>query len=207
MRMTQTPSAAPQPTPDPSRSLSGQGIARAAGLVTFGFVISSVLGIVRDVIIAARFPIVDTYVAASRPPETVFAVVAGGALVSAFIPTFVSYLTKHDEAEAWRMTSAVLNLIAIIVFALCALIAIFATPIVHYILARGFDDARVIETVALLRIMIITPVIFSISGLVMGMLNAEQRFLLPSIAPAMYNLGIIFGALVFANFWGLYGLA
>src|SRR5205823_1714342 len=118
MRMTQPPLEVPQSTADSSRALSGQGIARAAGLVTFGFVISSVLGIVREQIIAARFPIIDTYIAASRPPETVFAVVAGGALVSAFIPTFVAYLTKHDEAKAWRMTSAVLNLITLMVFAL-----------------------------------------------------------------------------------------
>jgi len=195
---------------EPSRALSGQGIARAAGLVTIGFIISSILGIVREQIIAALFGngrLVDSYFAAARPPETIFAIVAGGALVSSFIPTFVSYLAKHDESEAWRMASGVVNLVTLALIGICTMMIILAEPIVHYALAPEFDHEAVILTASLMRIMMLTPIIFGLSGLVMGMLNANQRFLLPSIAPALYNIGRIIGALVLARFWGIYGLA
>jgi putative peptidoglycan lipid II flippase len=191
----------------PVRVLSGGGIMRAAGLVVIGFILSRILGLVREQIIAAIFGQVDVFAAASLPPETVFYVIAGGALGSAFIPTFVAYMAKDERDEAWRMASIVTNLVTLVLIVICVLGGIFATQLVEYVLAPEFDATKVVETAALMRIMLITPVVFGISGLLMAILNAQQRFLLPALAPSLYNLGIIFGAVALSPFMGVYGLA
>lgn len=192
------------------QSLSGRQIARAAGLLVAGFLLSRVLGLVRDAIIAAVFGNgfeFDAYVTAARPPETLFFVIAGGALGSAFIPTFSEYLQKAHREEAWRMASAVINLILLVVAALAGLGALFASPIVGSVLAPEFDPAKHALTVDLMRIMMLSPAVFAVSGLLMGILNSHQRFLLPALAPALYNVGIIIGALFLAPVLGIYGLA
>src|SRR5687768_11888868 len=143
-----------------SRALSGGGIMRAAGLVVIGFILSRVLGLVRDIIVAALFGQVDVFFAASQPPETVFYVIAGGALGSAFIPTFVGYLAKDQRDEAWKMASIVTNLLTLVLIVVCVLAGIFAPQLVQFVLAPKFDAAKVVETAALMRIMLITPVVF-----------------------------------------------
>jgi putative peptidoglycan lipid II flippase len=196
----------------PSRALSGQQIAQAAGLLIGGVVLSRVLGMVRDAVIAGIFgggAAFEAYLAASRPPETLFYVVAGGGLASAFIPTITNYLEKKDEKEAWRMANAVLTLIVLIMLGLAGLVALFARPIVATVLAPGFaeDPGQLALTARLMQVMMLSPVIFAISGLIMGVLNAHQRFLLPAFAPALYNVGILFGAVALTPSLGIYGLA
>jgi putative peptidoglycan lipid II flippase len=196
--------------PTTTQGLSGGGIARAAGLVMLGFVLSRVLGLVRDAIIAGVFGggrLADVYFTASRPPETIFFVVAGGSLASAFIPTYVGYLAKDQRGQAWRMTSAVINLITLLLIGLSVIGAVFAPEMVRLILAPDFDAEKTALTADLARIMLISPAIFGISGLLMGILNAHQRFLLPALAPALYNIGIILGAIFLSPSMGVYGLA
>jgi len=175
-----------------------------------GFVLSRLLGLVREVVLAHVFGagrVYDAYVAAARPPETLFLIVAGGALGSAFIPTFAAYLVRGERGEAWRLASAVVNLITLFLVGLAALGAIFARPIVAWTLGQGFDAPTQALTARLMQVMLISPVIFGISGLLMGILNAHQRFLLPALAPALYNLGIIFGAVALAPSLGIFGAA
>ena len=211
-------------------ALSGAGIARAAGLLVIGFILSRVLGLVREVVLAGAFGgsiAYEAYVVAARPPETLFFVVAGGALGSAFIPTFASYLARDERGEAWRLASAVLNLITLIVAMLSVLAALFAPWIVanilapcldpsagglaawigQYVSSSCFGTAELALTTDLMRIMLISPAVFAISGLFMGMLNTHGRFLLPAVAPALYNVGIIFGAVVLAPSMDVHGLA
>jgi putative peptidoglycan lipid II flippase len=195
-----------------SRALSGGQIARAAGLVVFGFVLSRVLGLVREAIISAVFGAgsdYDAYVAALQVPDTIFFVIAGGAIGSAFIPSFAGYLSKGDTHQAWRMASSVLNLFIVILIGVSALCMALARPIVILTVAQGFPPPVQDLTVRLMRIMLLSPIIFGISGLQMGILNAHQRFLLPALAPSMYNLGIILGATLLGPVAGLgiYGLA
>jgi putative peptidoglycan lipid II flippase len=133
--------------------------------------------------------------------------VAGGALGSAFIPTFTAYLEQARREEAWRIASGVVNAIALIMIVLAGLAALFARPIVAGVLAPNFEPEKQALAASLMRIMMLSPVIFSISGLMMGILNAHQRFLLPALAPALYNLGIIGGAIFLSPSMGIYGLA
>ncbi|MBN1315463.1 MAG: hypothetical protein JXA42_08345, partial [Anaerolineales bacterium] len=185
-------------------------IARAAGTVMAATIAARLLGLVRQMILGRLFGTtiaMDAFAAANVVTETLYLVVAGGALASAFIPVFSSYLIKNDRDGAWRMASQVANLILLVVTALSAVTAIFAGPVVSHLLAPNMAPEGQRLTVELLRPMLIATVIFSISGLLMGILNAQQHFLLPAVAPALYNLGIIGGALFLSPRMGIHGVA
>jgi putative peptidoglycan lipid II flippase len=187
-------------------------IARAAGLVMLAFLFSQTAGLVRRILVANAFGAgmeMDAFLAANRMAELHFNLVAGGALGSAFIPTFTEYLAKDDKRGAWELASAVANLVLLTLSLLAALAAIFAPQIVRYALAPGFaaEPAKEALTISLLRIQMISAVIFGLSGLVMGILNSHQIFLIPALTPSMYQLGMIFGVLVLAPHMGIYGLA
>jgi putative peptidoglycan lipid II flippase len=170
-------------------SAGKQQIARAAGLVMALFVLSRLLGLIREMIIGAQFGTsatsadLDAYLAAFRLPDLLFQLVAGGALGSAFIPTFTSYLAREDQDGAWRLASGVANLVLAVMTAIAAMAAALAPWLVREVIAPGFDPTQQALTVRLMRTMLITPVIFGVSGLVMGALNAHQHFLLPAAAP------------------------
>jgi putative peptidoglycan lipid II flippase len=153
------------------------------------FLVSRLLGLLRDVVIGAQFGTsgnYDAYVAAFRIPDIIYTLIAGGILVSAFVPTFTGYLAKDDRPGAWRLASAVINLV-IIALALAALVAVvLAGPIVQYLLAPGFSPEKQALTVQLMQIMLVPPIIFGISGVVMGILRAS-KFLAAWSRASMYN--------------------
>lgn len=185
-------------------------IAQASLVVMAAFLVSRLLGLLRDVVIGAQFGTsgnYDAYVAAFRIPDIIYTLIAGGILVSAFVPTFTDYLARDDRAGAWRLASAVINLVVIVLVFVAIVAALLAAPIVRYLLAPGFDPAKQALTVRLMQIMLVPPIIFGVSGVVMGILYAHQSFWLPGLAPSMYNLGIIFGALALAPALDVVGLA
>jgi len=187
-----------------------QQIVKAATLVMALFVVSRALGLVRQMVIGALFGTggdLDAYLAAARISETVYLVIAGGALGSAFIPTFADHLAREDDAGAWRLASAVANLTLIVLTAVAGGLAVFAPALVRTAIAPGFDPPQQALTVSLLRLMLISPVIFGVSGIIMGALNAYQHFLLPALAPSVYNLAIIGGAVLLGPRLGVRGMA
>ncbi|MGZ9235290.1 MAG: murein biosynthesis integral membrane protein MurJ, partial [Anaerolineales bacterium] len=135
--------------------------------------------------------------------------VAGGALGSAFIPTFTGLLAHDKRDDAWRLASALANAVTLTLSLLAVLLAIFAPQVVRYALAPGFVEKPELFslTVSLLRIQLISAILFGLGGLIVGILNAHQVFFIPALTPAMYQLGIIFGAVVLAPSMGIYGLA
>lgn len=191
-------------------SASGRQIARAAVVVMVLFVVSRVLGLARQMVIGALFGTgsdLDAYLVAARIPEAIFLVITGGALGSAFIPAFASHLAMEDRAGAWRLASAVINLAVIILTAVAGWMALLAPFLVRTLIAPGFDLLQQARTVALLRVMLISPIIFGVSGIMMGVLNAHQHFFLPALAPSIYNLSIIGGALLLGPRLGAMGMA
>lgn len=189
---------------------SNRQIARASAIVMATFLVSRLLGLLRDIVIGAQFGTsgnYDAYVAAFRIPDIIYTLIAGGILVSAFLPTFTTYLAREDRSGAWRLASAVINLVVIVLIVAAAITAVLAEPIVRYLLAPGFSAEAQALTVNLMRLLLIPPIIFGVSGVVMGILYAYQSFWLPGLAPSMYNLGIIFGAIALAPFLDVYGLA
>ncbi len=194
---------------DEAVGLNTRHIAGAALIVMIFFVLSRVTGLAREIIIGAQFGTsadLDAYLAAFRLPDMLFQLAAGGALGSAFIPTFSSYLVKGDRPGAWLLFSRVLNLITLILIALAVLGAFFAEPLVSRVIAPGFPPEQQALTASLMRWMLLSTVIFGASGLIMGALNGLQHFLLPAAAPVLYNLCIIGGAWLLAPRFGIYGL-
>ena len=190
-------------------ALDNRGIARAALLVMVFFVLSRVTGLAREIVIGAQFGTsgeLDTYLAAFRLPDLLFQLVAGGALGSAFIPTFSGYWVKGDHSGAWLLFSRVLNGVTLTLVLSAAVGAALAQPLVEYIIAPGFSLEQQAIAASLMRWMLLSTVLFGASGLIMGALNALQHFLLPAIAPVLYNLSIIAGAWLLAPTLGAYGL-
>jgi putative peptidoglycan lipid II flippase len=184
-----------------SRALTNRQIANAAAVVLVGFLASGILGLVRSAVIAATFgtgTASDAFATAQRIPELVYNLIAGGALGSSFIPVFARYLRAEDQPGAWRLASAVITLSSLAAALLSLLVALFAPQIVSGFLAPHSTPSEQALIVSLTQIMMLTPFIFSISGLLMGILQAHGSFLLPSLAISMNNVGLIFGALVLA---------
>jgi putative peptidoglycan lipid II flippase len=193
-------------------SNANRQIARAAGTVMIAIIFGQLTGLIRGIIVAHTFgasPELDAFFAANRVSETLFLLVAGGALGSAFIPTFTGLLAKDEQDSAWRLASSLANAVTLTLSLLAVLSAVFAPQIVRYALAPGLsaDPELFAITISLLRIQLISAVLFGLGGLIVGILNAHQIFLIPALTPAMYQLGIIFGALFLAPSMGIYGLA
>jgi putative peptidoglycan lipid II flippase len=174
------------------------------------FVVSRALGLLREMVIGAQFGTsaqLDAYLAAFRLPDLLFTLVAGGALASAFIPTFSERLARDDEGNAWDLAAKVANLLVLSLTVLAILAGLFARPLVEHVIAPGFTPEQQALTVSLMRWMLVSTVIFGLSGLVMGILNAYQHFLLPALAPVFYNLAIILAAWLLAPSMGVQALA
>ncbi len=173
------------------------------------FVLSRALGLVRDIVISHQFGTsraLDAYFAAFNVPDFIFNILAGGALGSAFIPTFSEALTSNDKERAWYLASAIINVVIIAMTTISVLFALFTPQIVAATVGRGFSLSDQALTADLMRWMLITPIVFGVSGIVMGILNSHQHFVLPALAPVLYNAAIIAGAIVFAPTMGVYGL-
>lgn len=194
-----------QPTSEAQRTSQ---LFRAASLVMVFFIVSRLLGLVREAVIAYQFGTsaeMDAYLAAFRVPDFLFYVVSGGALGSAFIPVFTGYLSRQELPAAWRLASSVINSVLLVLGVLCIGVAMMA-PVLVRTLYPDFSPAQQTLTTELMRWMLLATVIFGVSGVAMGILNAHQHFLLPALAPVMYNLGIIAGAGLLGSTWGVRGL-
>ncbi|MBL8051471.1 MAG: hypothetical protein JNM46_09640, partial [Anaerolineales bacterium] len=180
--------------------------------VAFFFLIDKVLAFVRTGIISRQYSddvgMLDTFNAANNLPDVLFALISGGALAMAFIPLLTEYLTTKDRAAAWDLFSRVANFGFVVTGSVAIVIAIFAQQIVDANLgiAPGFGEEQRKLLAELMRLNLIGTIIFSISGLVMASLHANQHFVFPAIAPSMYNIGQIFGAVFLVPRFGIYGL-
>ncbi len=184
-------------------------ITSAAILLGLASLASRFLGILRDRILAGQFGAgneMDIYYAAFRIPDLVFNLIVLGALSAGFIPIFAGLLARKKEKEAWKTASIVLNFILILLIPICLILIIFA-PVIINLIVPGFDQDKKDMTTALTRIMFLAPFFLTLSSVVGGILQSFRRFFFYSLAPVMYNIGIIIGAVFFAKWWGIYGLA
>ena len=187
-------------------------LARASLLVGSFFLLDKALAFVRLSIISRLYSgsveLLDTFNAANNLPDVLFALISGGALAMAFIPLMTEYLTRKDRLAAWDLFSRVANLAFLVTAASAVIVAIFAEQIVRAEIgiAPGFGAQQRGLVAELMRLNLVGTIIFSISGLVMASLQANQHFLLPALAPTMYNIGQIIGALYLTPRYGLHGL-
>lgn len=188
----------------------GARIARAATQVMVLFVVSRILGLAREMVIGAVFGTsaeYDAYLAAARIPDLLFSLMAGGALASAFIPTLAEYFARDDTEGGWRLASAVVNLVLVALTLAAGLAWAIAPSLVTAVLAPGFPLPQQSLTVYLMRMMLAAPVLFGVSGVVMGILNTRQHFVLPALAPSLLNLSLIAAAGLLASRMSVRALA
>ena len=175
--------------------------ARSTLIVAVFFGLEKVLGFVRQVIIARQFglsPELDAFNAANNFPDLLFALISGGALAIAFIPVLSETLQKQDRQAAWDLFSRIANLVFLITGGLALVLALLAGPIVRNMVTPGFSLSQQNLVTQIMRLDLIATLLFSISGLVIAGLQANQHFLLPAMAPSMYDLGMLFGVLILA---------
>lgn len=176
-------------------------------IVMGGYLLSRATGLLRDIIITARFagPDLGAYVAAFRITDLLYMVIIGGALGSSFIPVFIQIWDRDGSARAWRLASAVLTW-ALGLLALASGLIWLLAPLLMAWFYAGLDAPTLELITALTRLFLLSPLLLGLGGLAMAALNARERFALPALAPAIYNLGIIGGALFLAPL-GIWGLA
>ena len=184
------------------------GLARAGLIVSGAFLVSRLLGWVRLVVFAQQFDAaaLDPFFAAFRIPDLIFQLVAAGALSSALIPIVAGLLERDEEAHAWRVVSTVINLMLIALATLAGVLFIVA-PVVMRVIAPGFEGEQLEQTIVLTRIMLLSPIFLAMGAVATSVLNAGGRFAASAIAPSVYNLAIIGGALFLAPTFGVTGLA
>jgi putative peptidoglycan lipid II flippase len=189
----------------------GTTVARSALVVMLGLSTSLIIGLVRQRIIATRFGTtadLDAFTAANGIPELLFTMLAGGALAFAFIPVF-SELKGRNEGQAHQLFSQVVNTILLLTGIIGLLLALIAPTLVSARWGIGPNFSPEIQrlTADLMRILLLSTVIFAVSSIITGTLHAHQHFLLPALAPTMYSLGIIVGAVTLQPQLGVFSLA
>lgn len=167
------------------------------------FFLDKVFAFIRQILIARQFGLsaeLDAFNVANNVPDLLFALISGGALAIAFIPVLSEVLTKSGQRPAWVLFSRVANLAFLVTVGLALIVAIFAGSLVRAEIgiAPGFSAEQQHLVIRLMRMNLAATLIFSISGLVMAGLQANQHFLLPAMAPLFYNIGQIIGVTIFS---------
>ncbi len=188
----------------------GMSLVNATLIISAALIASRFIGIVQSVLFTYVFEpggasgaIVDAYQQAFFVPDLIYNIVAGGALMSAFMPVFNTYMVgKRDEKTGWHVASTALNLSVLLMVLFALTVIIFARQLVPlYNLGPGPHSGKLYTAylihlnliVALTRIMLLQAVFMGASVIITSVLNARQKFLLPALAPVLYNIGLIAG--------------
>ena len=183
----------------------------ASTLLAATYLLSRILGVVRDGLLSARLGagnISDAYTAAFAIPDFVFNLLILGALSSAFIPIFVEHLHKDGSGsdEAWGLVNTLVNFGIVLLSVILGVAAILAPALVH-IVTPGFDPAKKEMVINMMRVMLLSPLFFGIGNLAGGILNSFHNFFAYALAPILYNVGIICGIVFLYPHFGYMGLA
>ena len=187
---------------EPTTDSHKRNVQRAGGIMIVSQLLSRVLGVVRDAVMAGMFGrglMTDAYLLAFSVPDTLFYLIAGGALSSAFIPVFTEYLKTEREDDAWKIFSAVTTIMTSIILVFIVLATVF-TPQMLHLTAPKIDPKILPLTVQMSRILLPAQIAFFLGGLMFGTLYARQVFSVPALGPNVYNIGIILGAIVLSHF-------
>jgi putative peptidoglycan lipid II flippase len=175
---------------------------KAAGIIGLAVMCSRLLGLLREQIFAALFGggmAMDAFTAAFRIPNLLRDLFAEGALSMAFVTTFSKTIARGGDEDAWRLANKVATMTASVLGLLCVVGMVFAPQLVA-LLAPGFGPDKAALTAHLTRIMFPFILLVSLAALVMGMLNAKNRFGMPAMASSFFNIGSIVGGVVL-GFW------
>ncbi len=183
---------------EPSRPSVGRRIGRAALIVAAGVFLSRALGLVRDIVFAAVLgadQFTDEYQVAFLIPDFLNYLLAGGYMAITFIPILSRYLADGDEQGGWEAFGAIARPVGAGMVVLVAIAWVAAEPLISLI-EPGFTESEVARATRLTRIVLPAQVFFVVGSLFMAVQYARERFLVPTLAPIIYNLGIIAGGVL-----------
>ena len=184
-------------------------IAQASGIVMASVLASRLLGFLREWTVAHQIgsnAITDSYYAAFTLPDFLNYLVAGGALSITFIPVFTKYLTEKREDEGWHVFSTVVTVMGLLLVAFVLAGEIFAPQLAN-VIAPGFKVAEKDRVVFLTRLMMPAQFCFYLGSILSAVQYAKGQFLVPSLAPVVYNVGIILGGVLLSSRIGIMGFA
>jgi len=197
-----------KPAPPPGNLKTG--ILGAAGSVSVATMISRILGVVREMVMARYFGaglFTDAFYTAYRVPNLLRDLFAEGALSSAFVPTFIRSMKQGGKEQAFLLASMVINALAVLLGAM-ALLFYFGADWFVYFLASGFAEIpeKFDLTVQMTRIMSPFLLCIAMAAVVMGMLNACGFFFIPAMAPSSFNVCMILAGVFLSPLMPRFGL-
>lgn len=182
-------------------------IAKAASIVGFFTLLTKIIAIYRERLFSSTFgqgPVLDSYFSAFRIPDFITNLFVLSTLSVAFLPIYTNISQKNEE-EGNKLVNTILVFGSISIGLLCLLLFVFSSPLTHF-LVPGFSTEQFLQTLHLTRLFLISPIIFTISTVLSGVLNAKKKFIITSFAPILYNGGIILGVVYFYPRFGIMGL-
>ncbi|MDO4271485.1 MAG: murein biosynthesis integral membrane protein MurJ [Candidatus Saccharibacteria bacterium] len=193
-----------------ARANQKMNVRLAAVILSSSTLVSALLGIYRDRLLNSMYLDtykvgIDAYTVAFTIPDFMYLILVSGALAVTFIPVFNSRLAKNNRDSAWQMSTSLINFLAIITMVASVLIMIFAPILVKYVVGPGLSESGQVLATSMMRIIAINPFLFAVATVISAIQQAVGRFVFNTLAPIMYNLGIIIGALWFTNGITIFG--
>lgn len=183
----------------------------AATVLASATLLSSLLGLFRDRLLNSMYydtykTGLDAYTVAFTVPDFMYFILVSGALSVTFIPVLNQRLASGNKQSAWELSTSLLNFMALTTLLASVLIIIFAEPLVRYVVGSGLDEASRALAVSMMRVVAVNPFLFAIATIIASMQQAIGRFAFYAMAPAIYNIGIIIGALFFTSGINIFGV-
>lgn len=187
-----------------SRANKRLSLSNAATLLIVATLLAQVLGFIRNRLVSTNFTQVDpgstdAFFAAFQIPDFFFLTIAAGALGVAFMPVLADRLAKHDKKGVWEVTNSLLNLLAIVMFVVAIVIFIYAEPLLSYIVAPNLPPEHMQEAVTIMRFAALTPLLFTLSGILTSLQQTFGRFFFFAMVPLAYNFSIMISAIIFST--------
>jgi putative peptidoglycan lipid II flippase len=186
-------------------------ILSAAAVITVANILSSLSGLIRERVLISHFfstatsqQAYEAFQVAFQIPDMMFQLIILGAVSAAFIPVFTNLKQNRSKEAAFRMTATTMTILLLVFVIISAVVAYFAFPITNWRTGHEFTPDQIAITATLTQIMLVAQLFFAVSNFMTGMLQAYQRFIIPAVAPVLYNLGILIGVFLFSSQLGIY---
>jgi putative peptidoglycan lipid II flippase len=187
-------------------------IARSTLIVMVGWGLSTIVGLIRQRVIAGQFGTgfeIDAFTAANVIPELIFTMLSGGALSFAFLPVYTELLQKDTKEDSNRLFSQVINWIFLLT-GVVSIAAYFLAPILvtsSWGVGAQYSNEVQMLIIRLMRLLLLSTVIFSGSSILTSVLYAHNHFIIPALLPSLYSGGVLIGAVFLAPRFGIFGIA
>lgn len=182
------------------------GLQTAFYVIAASTLLSSLLALFRDRLLAASFGAgntLDLYYAAFRIPDLIF--VGTAALVSVYI--LIPELARRTSAEQKGYIDTIVAGFSLLAVLICGAAALFTPPILSALFPQFLADGHMPELVSLARILLLQPILLGLSNILAAITQSHRRYVLYSVSPLLYNIGIILGIILLYPSFGIVGLA